>query len=385
MRTRLHWIVWAVGAAIMTCAGVSWAGPPWKSLIPFKTVEADPSKSYWLSEQQGPWMVMATSFAGPNASDQAQKLVLELRKRYKLEAYMHKRSFDFTEPVVGIGFDPYGGPKKMRHQKATRFDEIAVLVGNYTAVDAPGAEHDLESIKEAKPDCLDISNGRGKTTSQRFAGLRELQRMVHLDPEVRNQGPMRRAFITLNPLLPKEQYQQGGVDAFVVQMNQHVEHSLLDNPGKYTVRVASFRGESYFQGESTTGEDAAKRGILSMKGRNSGFTDKLEDAADKAHRLTQLLRKRGVEAYEFHDRCESIVTIGSFAAVGTTLPDGRLELSPAVHQIMVNYGAERQPLPLRGQAIKPRSLNGIEYDVQPMPIEVPRKSFASGYAMGSQP
>ena len=38
----------------------------------------------------------------------------------------------------------------------------------------------------------------------------------------------------------------------------------------------------------------------------------LEEAAENAHILTESLRQQGYEAYEFHDRDQSIVTVGSF-------------------------------------------------------------------------
>ena len=47
---------------------------------------------------------------------------------------------------------------------------------------------------------------------------------------------------------------------------------------------------------------------IERQGKN--LPSKLEEAAVKAHELTMALRKQGVEAYEFHDRYESIVTVG---------------------------------------------------------------------------
>ena len=60
-------------------------------------------------------------------------------------------------------------------------------------------------------------------------------------------GPMGRAFFTRNPLLPREYFVPKGVDDFVAKMNQGVEHSLLDCPGRYTVQVATFRGKTILQ------------------------------------------------------------------------------------------------------------------------------------------
>ncbi len=78
--TRRDGIVWAGVLLTLAFASVATATPPWKKLVPFRSVEADPNKMYWLTEDQGPWMIMATSFAGPGAEEQAHTLVLELRK-----------------------------------------------------------------------------------------------------------------------------------------------------------------------------------------------------------------------------------------------------------------------------------------------------------------
>ncbi|MCU0958487.1 MAG: hypothetical protein MUF48_00150 [Pirellulaceae bacterium] len=368
---------------MLAVTGVTSATPPWKKLVPFRSVDADPQKSYWLTEDHGPWMIMATSFAGPGAEEQARTLVLELRQRYRVDAYMHKRTFDYTQPVIGRGLDKFGSPKRMRYQSASKFDEIAVLVGNYTAYDAPDAQAQLEIVKTAKPTCLDISSDTTKkTTTQRFIGLRELQRLVHADPEMRELGPMRRAFIGRNPLLPREYFVAGGIEPFVLEMNKEVEHSLLDNPGQYTVRVASFQGESYFAGEEAAANSPRPGPLAGLPFRSSPGKQ-LEAAADSAHRLTEALRQRGVEAYEFHDRFESIVTIGSFQSVGTQLPDGRLDLSPEVYQIMQTYGAKRSDLPQHVQGLVPRRLDGIPFDVQPMPVKVPRRPLGADYVAGS--
>ncbi len=379
---RTGWLVMTSLLTLLLVTSITSAGSPWKKLIPFKSVDANTAKSYWLTEDQGPWLIFATSFAGSGAEDEAHDLVLELRKRYKLKAYMHKRHFDFSEPVYGRGLNRYGGPRKMKYRNAVSFDEIAVLVGNYTASDAPGAEGDLQRIKTVKPNCLAIVGNNKKTTTQRFTILREMQRMVQKDPDKHKAGPMRRAFIARNPMLPKEFFVGAGLDPFVANMNKRVKHSLLDCPGKYTVRVAAFRGKSHFVGE----EDAkdTKRSLLpGLPGRRK--PSELEIAADKAHRLTEMLREKGIEAYEFHDRFESVVTIGSFASVGNKLPDGRIDLHPQIHQIMQSYGADRQPLPgQKTQGVRPRSLNGISFDIQPLPVKVPRRSIGADFAAGNR-
>jgi len=92
------------------------------------------------------------------------------------------------------------------------------------------------------------------------------------------------------------------------------------------------------------------------------------------------LRKQGIEAYEFHDRTESIVCIGSFDEVGQPRADGKTEINPAIYRVMQAYGPVKEKLP--GQAVavlQPRMLEGIPFDPQPMPVEVPRQSIATAY------
>jgi hypothetical protein len=106
-------------AVNLSSAWTARAAKPWELLIPFKRVEADQNKSYELTEEDGPWMILAASFAGPGAKQQAEQLVYELRKEFKMEAFVHKQTYDFSKPVVGLGINRYGGPKVMRHANAS--------------------------------------------------------------------------------------------------------------------------------------------------------------------------------------------------------------------------------------------------------------------------
>ena len=124
--------------------------------------------------------------------------------------------------------------------------------------------------------------------------------------------------------------------------------------------------------------------IHNIKQRGADMDSRLDVAALNAHKVTEALREQGVPAYEFHDRHESIVTIGSFDAV--TLPqrrdDGRQEINPAVHEVMKRYGASTQELPGGGTSpgMKPKRVAGIFLDAQPMPVEVPKRSVGADYA-----
>ncbi|MCA9269566.1 MAG: hypothetical protein KDA41_13890 [Planctomycetales bacterium] len=110
------------------------AVPPWRSLLNIRSVEADPGKAYWLTENNGPWLVLAATFAGQDAEQDAHELVIELRRRFGIEAYMHKQHYDYSQQVQGLGVDKYGAPKKMRYLHGGAYDEVAVLAGNFRNV-----------------------------------------------------------------------------------------------------------------------------------------------------------------------------------------------------------------------------------------------------------
>jgi len=363
-----------VGLACM--AGMSEAAPPWARLLSPERIEAESGKTYNLAEENGPWMIMACSFSGEGAEQQAKDLVLELRKRYKLSAYSHKVRFDFKD-APGRGIDQFGAPLRMRYQRGHELEEFAVLVGDYPAVDDPNAQKTLQKLKYSTPDCLQLADG--KKTNQSLAGWRMMQKQFQetIASDKRKKGPMGHAFITTNPLLPKEYFAPKGVDKLVIQMNEGVKHSLLDCPGKYTVQVARFTGTVIL-------DQRAIREIENGKEMKSS----LADAADKAHRLTEALRMKGYDAYEFHDRYASIVCVGSFDGVGTPRPDGRIEINPKIHAIMKTFGAEQSgalPNPAHGSSsgvlpMKLKSLAGIPFDVQPIPVEVPRRSISQEMA-----
>ncbi|MBN2473074.1 MAG: hypothetical protein JXB62_00600 [Pirellulales bacterium] len=363
-----HRILWSVLGCL---ALVSWwpaaaaGASPIDSLLTLRRVEADPEKDYRLGEENGPWMIMACSFSGDGAEQQARELVQELRSRYKIPAYMHRMRFDFDD-VQGRGLGQYGGPIRMRYRRGDDVEEVAVLVGDYAGVDDPRAQKVLNKLKYSRPRCLQVD--KNQQTNQTLAGWRMAQKELQelIGSNKKEKGPMGHAFITTNPVLPKEFFNMPGVDPLVVKMNEQVEHSLLDCTGKYTVQVATFKGKTVID-----------QGEIQAIQQGKALDSQLAEAADQAHKLTEALRMKGWEAYEFHDRYASIVTVGSFQTVGTPRADGRTEIHPGIYNVMRTFGAE--PVNVPGQApgaTTLKSLVGIPFDVQPRPVHVPRRSIS---------
>ncbi len=368
----------AMGVAMMAVCEAVAAAPPWADLISFKTVDADAHEAYPVTEEDGPWMIMACSFSGDGAEKQARDLVYELRKKYKLPAYTYQGHFDPGE-AHGRGVDEHGRPLKWEYNKYKdskdkekarhpRLTEVAVLVGDYQAVDEPAAQKTLQKIKYATPTCLEVKDGHA--THQSLTGWRMIQRQVYeaIGSDKKNKGPMGHAFMTSNPLLPPDFFSsKNTVDPMVLDMNRDAEFSLLDCPGKYTVQVATFKGQVVIK------QDEIKK----IQSGAKELKSELAEAADKAHRLAKALRMKGYEAYEFHDRYASIVTVGSFNSVGTPRPDGKIEINPQIHKIMETFGAQATTLPGQTAPVTPlKTLVGIPFDIQPIPVEVPKRSIS---------
>lgn len=150
-------------------------------------------------------------------------------------------------------------------------------------------------------------------------------------------------------------------------------------PGKFTVRVATFKGEVIIKADQIRAIQNGKE----MKGR-------LAEAAKKADQLTKALRKKGYEAYQFHDRYASIVTVGSFNSVGTPGADGQMEINPEIQRFVQTFTANTDAVPgvqnaLRAKGLDQRAVgsampvqvvDGIPLDVTPVPIEVPKRSVS---------
>ena len=355
---------------LLACSGVhlAHAKSPWQ-WVSFRQ-GSKAAAGFELTEKAGPWLIYSASFAGEGAENEAIALATELRDRFHLNAYVHSHEFDFTEEVDGIGYNVDRTRKRMRYDKAGSFEEFAVLVGDFASIDDDDLQKTLKRIKYAQPECLTKA---GEKTTRRFAGLREFQRRINQDEKKRKKGPLGTAFATPNPLIPKEFFAPKGVESEVVKWNEGVKHSLLNCPGKFSVRIATFGGNVVID----------QKVVADIEQGGAQMKSQLEEAAMKANRLTMALRKQGVEAYEFHDRHESYVTVGHFDWATQPGVDGKPQLNPDVLTMMQRYAPTKTPLvgangqPLAG--IQPRIIEGVALDVQPWPIDVPRRSIAMDY------
>lgn len=374
----------SVGLAALLGSSVL-AGSPW-DVFSLNRVEADPNAVYDLDDTRGPWMIMACSFSGDDARSQAEELVLEIRKRYKLTAYVYEKSFDHAEggSIGGRGIDRYGKPLPLRYRRGNQSHEYAVLVGDFQSNEDSVAQRALRTIKYGRPDCLQLNQQR--PTARNLASIRILQQaMLKGANEKKKRGPMGSAFITTNPILPKEYFAPEGIDKTLLELNSGREYSLLKCPGKYTVQVAHFTGEVSMMHYEEKAIQPNQGGWSRMRiSRSSRSESRLIQASRDAEKLCAALREKGYEAYVFHDHYASIVTVGSFNSVGTPRADGKTEMAPEILGLINWFSARRtKALPgAIGGVMAPQTLVDIPFDMQPILVEVPKRSIAADYSQG---
>ena len=67
------------------------------------------------------------------------------------------------------------------------------------------------------------------------------------------------------------------------------------------------------------------------------------------------------------------MTVGSFDSLAIPRSDGTTENHPAVQHVIQEYGAQPQQVPGgRMQTFLPKTLGNVTFDIQPVPIPVPK-------------
>jgi hypothetical protein len=250
----------------------------------------EPIEPFLLTQENGPFMVIAHTFKGPCADKYAQMLAMELRSQFGLPAYV-LRPKDFPLRSLVRGTPPTANPGINRTlpglpELARIKDEAMVLVGDEKTM--ADAKKLLHQVKKLHPTCLNIipetlpwRKGRG---------------LFH-------------AMVTTNPYVPAEKLFPHQPDLMIHKINQG-PHSIYTCPGKFSMQVAEFTGRK----QMVTGNQPPPISIKMMQ------SSPLATAADDAERLAEALardkdvRKTGYVPYVYHDRYSSKVYMGAFNA-----------------------------------------------------------------------
>lgn len=309
-------------------------------------IEAVKGKRYSLSKQHGPWMIMVTTMGGQTreqhekAQKAADELVFELRQ-LGIPAYVYA----LDSKVERVNTLNRMGQADTRIYASQRSD-IGVLAGNYGDIEDSVAQKTLAWLKTYRPKSL------------QKAGFK----LADKGP-----GPFNKAFLTTNPLLSHEEVARiaQSKDPLLARLNSGVEYSLASNPGNYSLIVASFYGSS--QIKPTRFAEFDKKLATNVS---------LDNAGQEAWQLARAMRQQGIEAYVYHDRYRSIVTVGAFA----TKTDAALIKQRDAFKAKYKKNPETGKDVLVAESIQIGGGNGRlplknwVMDPDPQPVEVPRFS-----------
>jgi hypothetical protein len=283
------------GAAVAprTYAANNLPGPtPDEDLKPMAmALPDDPLEPYLLTKENGPFMVMAQVFRGPDAERMALALCKELRQEYHLPAYiLRSKEFPMKSYIRGTPVQAPSETTKAAIKLPERIriqDEAAVLVGNEKT--EQGTEYLLNQVKKIHPKCLGA--------------------MPQLFPW--RTASLARAIRTTNPYVPVHWLYPKAPDKLVVQMNSGPK-SITNNPGHFTIQVASFSGLSGFA-ITGQGKSAFNSYLDERKGASPLQTahDDAEKVADRLARSPEM-KQLGQPVFVYHDRTSSRVFVGAF-------------------------------------------------------------------------
>lgn len=377
-------------SATLVVAGASSlvAAPPFIANM-FQERSAPASEEHLaLKDEHGPWLILAMTFNGDDAETRAVQLAKELRPILGAPVYVHRKEFDHSQPLAQastrLHYDKADTVYTMRvkHANAAHDQTYSVLVGNFTSTEDPRIKDMLQKVKTAHPASLGTPNA--KPTKEDVATkdsnwlIATKRAMLWQKSETSaKKGKMGAAFVTRNPYLPDD-YFHSAVDDFIVDLNSRIdppEQSLLNCKKRYTVRVASFTGRIVTE----------LAGGTSAKNKDDKISDALHKAGNKAHELATALRAKGVEAYEFHDRDASYVTIGSFDTLGEEAPNGGPFIyNPDMVSIMNQYCGYSVVTLNDGKTRTPMcktldKLHHIPFDIEGKFISVPKAATSKLY------
>ncbi len=297
---------------------------------------------------------------GLSAEEAAAELVFELREK-GIPAYTYAQGALIEHQST---HDRLG--REDNRIYAAQRDMISVIAGNYPSVDDKTAQQTLKYIKAFHPKFMkDKKSGAVyRTTPGR-------------------QGPLSGAFLTVNPLIKSEELAQAHPDLVSRDLTSASHYPLFANKKKYTLVVASFTGKkvtpiagSKYAGEESKFTQAIENSVKDRSAYN------LNRAGEDAEQLAKALREgqgdKRYEAYVYHDRYQSLVTVGGFDSPN----------DPAIQNLMQHFCAKKKRDPTNNQEVMvaetlmlkiPQSRNnptgGMQtwmFDPQPQVMPVPR-------------
>jgi hypothetical protein len=319
-------------------------------------VEADPNQEYNVTSADGDWMILIASYRGEMAGKLAHALVLEMRSDYGLPAFVFDRSaiereeqqkdIEKQKHEIQLWMQAHGCqsdqalPVKVRRIEEQR----AVLIGGYK---------DMETARRALDEIRKLPPPKAESGATLFVHRLDQQSQPGAGVERTVQNPFRAAFVVHNPAVPVAP-PAPEEDKVVKSLNAGESFSISQCRKPWTLAVASYQGLAALQSRS-----APSSVFSNLLGGDGG--ERLNACGLNAHNFAEALRKLGFEAYVYHTRYRSVVSVGGFDAVD----DPRLAEMRRVFMERLRIGAEYQD---------PRKPSQPPLGVlaQPMPMAVPK-------------
>lgn len=330
-----------MGAAVLGLAGLGLS----KLAVASPHVEVDPTREYHITPEDGPWFICAASYRGETASSLAHEMVLEIRRKYNMPAFIfdHGREEREKQKQEVMRIKELTGNEG--RVKIIRIEEqFAVLVGGYK--DMAAARKALDDFKKLPlPDKKLCYSAITQEVSKDAKG----QQIVV--PKEITYSPFVNAFVAHNPTVAQERGPENWkTDPLLKKLNSGESLSLLNNSKPWTLTVKVFSGPGIFQERNGSSNNKFMEMLGMGKGRET-----LDAGAMQARALAETLRKMkdpSFEAYVLHTRTQSIVTVGG-------------------------YDSPNDPRMIQDQQVLGRlKLQGVPLEFQlfakPMPMEVPR-------------
>lgn len=283
-------------------------------------VDVDPNKEYVVTPEQGPWLIRATVYVGPESRQLAHEMVMFIRQTHKLPAFVYshtdvekkKQDEETRQQREYLARLQQMYPENqlklpVRHVRIE--DQYVVLVGGYKDMDAANkALRDFKKLQEP-------------------ADKRLLPMLTQFDLHNRNDdvkvayaNPFVTAYVVPNPAAPHERKVEETKNyRFLKKLNSGEHYSLLRCRKPYTLMVAAFQGLGTFEAVDKEPSGGFWDSVSTMWKNHSG--DMLEASAQNAHNLGKILSElksnRGPgplfeDVYVLHMPKGSIVTVGGF-------------------------------------------------------------------------
>lgn len=298
----------------------------------------EPTIKYPLTNREGPWLIHVASFRGDQSLEFAHLLAEEVRTKHRLLSFIYSMNEEDAKrdreqlkqyQMQFVGSDKVAESNERQKFKTVRVvKEYSVFVGNYPTMEK--AREQTEDIKAFPPpasipsyglNLFNESNTVEKADSQKsdLASIFSLKSNRTEDRKLLNQklgNPFRQAFVVRNPIFAKSKVptvvnQQApvAIDPTWPALNEKEKYSIFTCTKPWTLVVAKFAPPTEAQ-VSPTGSVVQTGAGLPSQNVGKG----LEAAAETARQVADLLRDggKGYDAYVFHTRQYSLVTVGAF-------------------------------------------------------------------------